>query len=143
MSQELLVNITPMETRVALVENGVPQEIFVERNNKRGLVGNIYKGKVVRVLPGMQAAFVDIGEARTAFLHIDDLLPRKTKLNATDNGEPDIRKLLHDGQQIAVQVIKDPVGSKGAPVGAALGCVPLSGVYGGGETSRCLSAHRI
>jgi ribonuclease G len=120
MSQELLVNITPMETRVALVENGVPQEIFVERNNKRGLVGNIYKGKVVRVLPGMQAAFVDIGEARTAFLHIDDLLPRKIKLNATDNGEPDIRKLLHDGQQIAVQVIKDPVGSKGARLSAQL-----------------------
>ena len=61
MSQELLINITPMETRVALVENGVPQDIFVERNNKRGLVGNIYKGKVVRVLPGMQAAFIDIG----------------------------------------------------------------------------------
>ena len=120
MSQELLINITPMETRVALVENGVPQDIFVERNNKRGLVGNIYKGKVVRVLPGMQAAFVDIGEARTGFLHIDDLLPRKTKLNASDSGEADIRKLLHDGQQIAVQVIKDPVGSKGARLSAQL-----------------------
>ena len=79
MSQEILINITPMETRVALVENGVPQEIYVERNNKRGLVGNIYKGKVARVLPGMQAAFIDIGEARTAFLHVDDLLPRSRK----------------------------------------------------------------
>ena len=79
MSQEILINITPMETRVALVENGVPQEIHVERNNKRGLVGNIYKGKVVRVLPGMQAAFIDIGEARTAFLHVDDLVPRSNK----------------------------------------------------------------
>ncbi|MDG1495836.1 MAG: ribonuclease G [Porticoccaceae bacterium] len=120
MSQELLINITPMETRVALVENGVPQDIFVERNNKQGLVGNIYKGKVVRVLPGMQAAFIDIGEARTAFLHMDDLLPRKSKINAGDNGEPDIRKLLHDGQQLVVQVIKDPVGSKGARLSAQL-----------------------
>ena len=139
MSQELLVNITPMETRVALVENGVPQEIFVERNNKRGLVGNIYKGKVVRVLPGMQAAFVDIGEARTAFLHIDDLLPRKIKLNSTDNGEPDIRKLLHDGQQIAVQVIKDPVGSKGARLSAQLSS--LSPI--GGGTQNITTSERI
>jgi ribonuclease G len=120
MSQELLIDITPMETRVALVENGVPQDIFVERNNKQGLVGNIYKGKVVRVLPGMQAAFIDIGEARTAFLHMDDLLPRKSKINAGDNGEPDIRKLLHDGQQLVVQVIKDPVGSKGARLSTQL-----------------------
>ena len=120
MSQEILINITPMETRVALVENGVPQEIFIERNNKRGLVGNIYKGKVVRVLPGMQAAFIDIGEARTAFLHVDDLLPRKSKANAGESGEADIRRLLHDGQFIAVQVIKDPVGSKGARLTAQL-----------------------
>ncbi len=119
MSQELLVNITPMETRVALVENGVPQEIMIERSNKRGLVGNIYKGKVVRVLPGMQAAFIDIGEARTAFLHVDDLLPRDHK-NSAESAEPDIRKLLHDGQQVAVQVIKDPVGTKGARLTAQL-----------------------
>jgi len=121
MSQELLINITPMETRVALVENGVLQEISVERNNKRGLVGNIYKGKVIRVLPGMQAAFIDIGEARSAFLHVDDLLPRHGKNHNGETGEePDIRKLLHDGQQIVVQVIKDPVGSKGARLTAQL-----------------------
>ncbi|OOY87564.1 hypothetical protein BOW15_11185, partial [Solemya velum gill symbiont] len=69
MSEEILVNVTPPETRVAVVENGVVQEIIIERTKKRGIVGNIYKGKVCRVLPGMQAAFVDIGLARAAFLH--------------------------------------------------------------------------
>ena len=127
MSQEILINITPMETRVALVENGVPQEIYVERNNKRGLVGNIYKGKVARVLPGMQAAFIDIGEARTAFLHVDDLLPRSSK--KTDAEGADISRLLHDGQQIVVQVIKDPVGSKGARLSAELSIASYSLVY--------------
>ena len=71
MAEELLINVTPMECRVALIENGTVNELFVERTVKRGLVGNIYKGKVVRVLPGMQAAFVDIGLSRTAFLHIN------------------------------------------------------------------------
>jgi len=118
MSQEILINITPMETRVALVENGLPQEIHMERNAKRGLVGNIYKGKVVRVLPGMQAAFIDIGEERTAFLHIDDLVSRKKAKAADDT--LDICRLLHDGQQIVVQVIKDPVGGKGARLSAHL-----------------------
>ena len=70
-TDEVLINVTPMESRVALVENGVVQELFVERTAKRGLVGNIYRGKVVRVLPGMQAAFIDIGLERTAFLHIN------------------------------------------------------------------------
>jgi len=127
MSQEILVNITPMETRVALVENGVPQEIHVERNNKRGLVGNIYKGKVVRVLPGMQAAFIDIGEARTAFLHVDDLVQRNHK--KTDAEPTDISRLLHDGQQLVVQVIKDPLGSKGARLSAELSIASYNLVY--------------
>ncbi|MGB0448939.1 MAG: ribonuclease E/G, partial [Porticoccaceae bacterium] len=130
MSQEILINITPMETRVALVENGVPQEIHVERNNKRGLVGNIYKGKVVRVLPGMQAAFIDIGEARTAFLHIDDLVQRNNKNSNTPNtGPTEISHLLHDGQQIVVQVIKDPVGSKGARLSAELSIASYNLVF--------------
>ena len=73
MSAELLVNVTPRETRVALIESGVLQEIFIERANRRGLVGNIYKGRVCRVLPGMQAAFVDIGLDRAAFLHASDI----------------------------------------------------------------------
>ncbi|MCW8888840.1 MAG: S1 RNA-binding domain-containing protein, partial [Gammaproteobacteria bacterium] len=74
MSEELLINVTPQETRVAFVENGLLQEVHIERLSKRGLVGNIYRGKVVRVLPGMQAAFVDIGLERTAFLHANDMV---------------------------------------------------------------------
>ena len=72
MSDEILINITPPETRVAIVENGVLQEVLIERTRRRGLVGNIYKGKICRILPGMQAAFVDIGLERSAFLHVSD-----------------------------------------------------------------------
>ena len=108
MSEELLINITPMECRVALIENGVVQELFVERAARRGLVGNIYNGKVVRVLPGMQAAFVEIGLSRTAFLHINDMIwPR-------NQPAPNVFELLQTGQQITVQVMKDMLGSKGA-----------------------------
>ncbi|MCB1636297.1 MAG: S1 RNA-binding domain-containing protein, partial [Xanthomonadales bacterium] len=73
MSEEILINVTPRETRVALIENGMLQEIGIERASRRGYVGNIYKGKVSRVMPGMQAAFVDVGLERTAFLHASDL----------------------------------------------------------------------
>ena len=73
MSTELSINVTPREIRIAIIENGVLQEILVERTNRRGLVGNIYKGRVARVLPGMQAAFVDIGFERAAFLHVSDI----------------------------------------------------------------------
>lgn len=130
MSREILINITPMETRVALVENGVPQEISIERNQKRGLVGNIYKGKVVRVLPGMQAAFVDIGVERTAFLHADDLYFNRGEAGAhRETGTPDIRTLLHEGQKILVQVIKDPINSKGARLTAQLSVAARYLVY--------------
>ena len=112
MSEEILINVTPMECRVALVENGTVQELFVERTAKSGLVSNIYKGKVVRVLPGMQAAFVEIGLSRTAFLHVSDIIwPKKI------NNQPEpplITELLHEGQMITVQVMKDMLGSKGA-----------------------------
>lgn len=111
MSEEILINVTPMECRVALVENGVVQELFVERTAKRGLVSNIYKGKVVRVLPGMQAAFVEIGLSRTAFLHANDIINTKKEVSDT---EPSISELLHEGQMIIVQVMKDMLGSKGA-----------------------------
>jgi ribonuclease G len=108
MSDELLINVTPMECRVALVENGTVNELFVERTAKRGLVGNIYKGKVVRVLPGMQAAFVDIGLSRTAFLHINDMIwPRSQPT-------PNVFELLQPGQVLTVQVMKDMLGTKGA-----------------------------
>lgn len=108
MSDELLINVTPMECRVALIQNGTVNELFVERTVKRGLVGNIYMGKVVRVLPGMQAAFVDIGLSRTAFLHINDMVwPRSQPT-------PNVYELLHPGQILTVQVMKDMLGTKGA-----------------------------
>ena len=108
MSEEILINVTPPETRVALIENGVVQEILIERVQARGLVGNIYKGKVCRILPGMQAAFIDAGLERAAFLHASDI-------NSKITPKPDnIEELLHDGQEIIVQVVKDPLGTKGA-----------------------------
>ncbi len=118
MSEEILINVTPQETRVAVVENGVLQEVYIERSRNRGIVGNIYKGKVVRVLPGMQAAFVDIGLERTAFLHASDVIrlpAMETHATANNNGGwPAIAELLSEGQDILVQVVKDPLGSKGA-----------------------------
>ncbi|HZJ95319.1 MAG TPA: ribonuclease G [Thiopseudomonas sp.] len=109
MSEEILINITPMESRVAVVENGVLQEVHVERTQRRGIVGNIYKGKVVRVLPGMQAAFVDIGLSRAAFIHAAEITGREEV-----SGDQSISGLVHEGQALVVQVTKDPIGSKGA-----------------------------
>src|SRR5690554_1838342 len=110
MSEEILINITPTETRVALVENGVLQEVYIERASRRGIVGNIYKGKVVRVLPGMQAAFIDIGLDRAAFIHVAEV----AKPTLEQTSEPMIASLLHEGQSLVVQVTKDPIGTKGA-----------------------------
>ncbi|GMR17659.1 MAG: ribonuclease G [Gammaproteobacteria bacterium] len=117
MSEEILINVTPQETRVAVVENGVLQEVYIERSNNRGIVGNIYKGKVARILPGMQAAFVDIGLERAAFLHVSDIRAKDGNDDTVngDNGDyPAINTLLHDGQEIVVHVVKDPIGTKGA-----------------------------
>lgn len=139
-NEEILINVTPQETRVAVVENGVLQEVQVERARAKGLVGNIYKGKVVRILPGMQAAFVDVGLERTAFLHAADVYSRSRaeRLEASrithdesnaspaspaqvntekfdnDTPLPEIQDLLIDGQDVVVQVLKDPIGTKGA-----------------------------
>ncbi|WNL40319.1 ribonuclease G [Halomonas sp. PAMB 3232] len=110
MSGEVLINLTPMETRVALVENGVLQEALIERSRRRGIVGNIYKGKVVRVLPGMQAAFVDIGLERAAFIHAHEVMAEA----GAGEPHPPIGVLLHEGQALVVQVTKDPIGTKGA-----------------------------
>ena len=116
---EILVNLSPREVRAALVDNGVLQEIFLERANRRGLISNIYKGRVSRVLPGMQAAFVDIGLERTAFLHASDIVHPAVG----ENGNPDepvetrnadIQSLVSEGGEILVQVLKDPLGTKGA-----------------------------
>ena len=115
MSEEILINVTPRETRVALLDNGVLQELYIERMHRRGLVGNIYKGKVSRVLPGMQAAFIDIGLERTAFLHAADIVKVAYADTEYQSQVPaDIRAALHEGQEILVQVLKDPLGTKGA-----------------------------
>ncbi|WP_025771752.1 Rne/Rng family ribonuclease [Thioalkalivibrio sp. HK1] len=131
MSIELLVNITSPEVRVALVEKGVLQEIFIEQRGKRGLVGNIYKGRILRVLPGMQAAFVDIGLERSAFLHASDItspsLPSLADIATIDGAilpaaddedtpEIPIDSLVREGEERLVQVIKDPIGTKGARI---------------------------
>jgi ribonuclease G len=109
MNEQILINVTPQETRVAVMQLGSAQELHVERVGSRGLVGNIYLGRVCRVLPGMQSAFVEIGLSRAAFLHIGDIwLPK----DGTD--QRPIEKQLSEGQTLLVQVIKDPIGSKGA-----------------------------
>jgi ribonuclease G len=107
---DILINVTPQETRVAVMQQGVVQELHVERESNRGLVGNIYLGQVSRVLPGMQSAFVQIGLDRAAFLHVADLWGHR---HHSDDAKP-IEKSLHEGQKILVQVIKDPIGTKGA-----------------------------
>ena len=125
MSEEILINVTPRETRVAVVENGMLQEVHLERASRRGNVGHIYKGRVSRVMPGMQAAFVEIGLERTAFLHASDIVRAPLAEGAepaTGNGHamPPIGELLREGQEIVVQVVKDAIGSKGARVSAHL-----------------------
>jgi len=110
--EEILINFTPMETRVAVIENGMPQEIYVERTKRRGILGNIYNGRVVRVLPGMQAAFVDIGLERAAFIHADEV--NAPDIPADERSNISISQLLREGQSLLVQVTKDPIGSKGA-----------------------------
>jgi ribonuclease G len=114
MSEEILVNVTPQETRVAVVENGVLQEVLIERTRCRGLVGNIYKGVVSRVLPGMQAAFVDVGLERAAFLHVTDIMSSNDDSGVEARRDEGITRLLREGQVLLVQVIKDPLGTKGA-----------------------------
>ena len=119
MQQDILINWSPQETRVAVIEHGAVQELHVERTLERGLVGNVYLGKVARVLPGMQSAFIDIGLERAAFLHVADVWQRQP------DGEPPqvarssapavpIEKQVFEGQTRMVQVIKDPIGTKGA-----------------------------
>lgn len=132
MTAELLVNVTPSETRVAYIDGGILQEIHIEREARRGIVGNIYKGRVSRVLPGMQAAFVDIGLDKTAFLHASDIMPHTECVAGEEQKQftvRDISELVRQGQDLMVQVVK---------IRLALGCAPdhryhaafsLSGVY--------------
>ena len=113
LKEEILVNVTPSEVRAALLENGILQEIYIERSARRGVISNIYKGRVSRVLPGMQAAFVDIGLQRTAFLHVSDIV-RQQNGNGENDEVPNIRDLVREGEDVLVQVVKDPLGNKGA-----------------------------
>ncbi|WP_153111204.1 ribonuclease G [Propionivibrio limicola] len=110
MPQEILINFTPQETRVAVMYQGAVQELHIERTASHGLVGNIYVGRVVRILPGMQSAFVDVGLERTAFLHVADIWQPRT---CGEQPRP-IERILHEGQRVVVQVLKDPIGTKGA-----------------------------
>ncbi|WP_370261420.1 ribonuclease E/G, partial [Limnobacter sp.] len=118
MNEQILVNVTPQETRVAIVQHGAVQELHIERTSTRGIVGNVYLGKVVRVLPGMQSAFVDIGLERAAFLHVADLWEHRTynhhQSRQGTTPPPAIEKMVFEGQTIIVQVSKDPLGTKGA-----------------------------
>lgn len=109
MSEEILINVTPQETRIAIMENGVVQELQIERSSSLGLVGNVYRGVVCRVLPGMQSAFVEMGLQRAAFLHAGDVLECCDSLSQLP-----IQSVLHEGQSLMVQVIKEPIGTKGA-----------------------------
>jgi ribonuclease G len=115
MSTEILINASTHEARAAVVENGVLQEVFLERSSRRGLISNIYKGRVSRVLPGMQAAFIEIGMERTAFLHASDIFdPRHEATGIEPPRTENIRSLVSEGNEILVQVVKDPLGTKGA-----------------------------
>ena len=126
MQQDILINWSPQETRVAVVEHGAVQELQVERTLERGLVGNVYLGKVARVLPGMQSAFIDIGLDRAAFLHVADLMSSINSRHAdTDSAVPatppqPIERQLFEGQAVMVQVLKDSIGTKGARLTAQI-----------------------
>jgi ribonuclease G len=112
--EEILVNVAASEVRSALLDNGVLQEVIIERANRRGLVSNIYKGRVSRVLPGMQAAFIDLGLERTAFLHASDIAHSAHEEAPEQNREANIRDCVQEGGELLVQVLKDPLGTKGA-----------------------------
>ena len=119
MSTEILINVTPQECRVALTENGALEEVMVERNAHQGIVGNIYHGRVSRVLPGMEAAFIDIGQQKAAFLHASDLSTQQKGVLMGDSlpealPPPKINQILQEGSRVMVQVVKDPLGTKGA-----------------------------
>jgi ribonuclease G len=113
-NEDILINCTPQETRVGVMQAGVPQELHIERAANRGLVGNIYVGKVARVLPGMQSAFVEIGLERAAFLHVADIWEERQHTQLSAAQAKPIERILSEGQPRVVQVIKDPIGTKGA-----------------------------
>src|SRR5206468_3199866 len=139
--RELLVNATPPETRIAILEDGRTVEVLHERRGRQGLVGNVYLGRVHRVLPGMQAAFVSIGLERDAFLYVEDVLPRTVDFESDgeENGDgegsgdradrPRIDDLVKEGQEFIVQVTKDPLAGKGPRVTANISLPGRTLVY--------------
>lgn len=127
--QQILINQTPFETRVALTESGELQELHVERALTRGILGNIYKGKVVRLLPGMQAAFVDIGLERNGFLHAQDFVPTRSQEKPSHKKSVPIQDLLHEGQSIYVQVTREAINDKGPRLSSELGLPSCNLVY--------------
>ncbi len=149
MSIEILVNVTPRESRAALLENGALQELFIERTSRRGLVSNLYKGRVSRVLPGMQAAFLDIGLARTAFLHVADVLgPPPDPANDAQTGTRQAGR----GYPLTGARGRRPAGAGGqgsaghqgrAPVDACVAAVALPGLHAARRARRRVGAHRI
>ncbi|UDG82919.1 ribonuclease G [Candidatus Vallotia lariciata] len=130
MTEEILINVTPQETRVAIVQQGAVQELYIERQLSRGRVGNIYLGKVIRVLPGMQSAFVDIGLERAAFLHVADIWhPRITPDESVSMPQKPIEKIVCEGQTLLVQVVKDPISTKGARLSTRISIAGRTLVY--------------
>lgn len=129
MTEDILVNITPQETRVAIVQQGAVQELHVERTLTRGLVGNVYLGKIARVLPGMQSAFIDIGLERAAFLHVADIWQPRDPKDAGNSPHVAIEKMLFEGQALLVQVVKDPIGTKGARLSTQISIAGRTLVY--------------
>lgn len=132
MTAELLVNVTPSETRVAYIDGGILQEIHIEREARRGIVGNIYKGRVSRVLPGMQAAFVDIGLDKAAFLHASDIMPHTECVAGEEQKQftvRDISELVRQGQDLMVQVVKIRWVPRRASDHRYYPAFPLSGLY--------------
>ena len=138
MGAELVINAASHETRIALIENGTIAELYIERSREKGIVGNIYKGRVIRVLPGMQAAFVDIGLEKAAFLYVADVFDAieeyesllyagskkydEPQVDQEGNDRPEFRPLhpiedlLQEGQELLVQISKEPLGTKGARI---------------------------
>lgn len=127
--QEILINCSPRETRVALLEQGVLEDLHIERAAERGIVGNVYMGRVLRVLPGMQSAFLDIGLERSAFLHIIDI-----EQHAPEGQAKPIEKILAEGQNLMVQVAKDPIGTKGARLTTTISLAGRKLVYLPGDS---------
>ena len=114
MDEELLISVSGFETRVAFIQNHALAEVHLQRSGPYSLTGNIYKGRVERVLPGMQAAFVNIGLGRPGFLHARDIDAPRISVAEPDPVQKDIRDLVHEGQSLLVQIAKDPIATKGA-----------------------------